>query len=251
MRAIALVVVFCVVFLIATAARAPLEPLLRLAGVERRGLAFERAAGTIWDGEVAGLRVGPERLGDVRLGLDRASLLRGKLRAAFEIRGPLRARGTLEHRLGGGWLLEDSVLAVSMTDMGDLHPGLKDRGGELIAQLDRAQLDGARTCMTAEGTAQTDVLSRAAGEGALGGWRGPLLEGAIACEGGDLVLRLAGADERARVAAEARIDLATGSTFVARVETEDPDVRIALGALGFLESDGAFAYTKDTAFTDG
>ncbi len=251
MRTLALLGIFLAVFFGAVIASAPIQPLLRLAGLERHGLAFEGAAGTIWNGEVRGLRVGRERLGDVRVGLERASLLRGKLRGAFEIRGALRARGTMEYGLGSGWLVEDAVFVVNMTDMGQLHPELKDRGGEFYASLERARLDRARTCIAAEGVARTDVLSRIAGETALGAWRGPVLEGAIACEDGDLVVRLSGADARASVAAEARIDLATGSTFVATVETEDPEVRVALGALGFSERDGAFAYTKDTAFTDG
>jgi hypothetical protein len=71
------------------------------------------------------------------------------------------------------------------------------------------------------------------------------------CEDGDLVLRLNGADATARVAVEARIDLQAGSTFLATVETEDPGVRLALGALGFAERDGAYAYSVDTVFTDG
>jgi hypothetical protein len=251
MRLAALVAVFVLTFAVTLAASAPLGPLLRLAGVERHGFAYERATGTIWGGEVAGLSVGRERLGDVRVALEPASLLRGRLRAAFQIRGAMRGRGTAEYALDGTWLVEDAAFAVSMTDLGRLHAELKDRGGELSVSLDRARLDRRRACASVEGRARTDVLARGAGADGLAAWRGPVLEGAIACEGGEVVVRLAGADARASVAAEARIDLATGSTFVATVETEDPGVRLALGALGFAERDGAFAYAIDTAFTDG
>jgi hypothetical protein len=251
MRPLALAVIFAVTFLGTLAASAPLAPLLRLAGVGQHGFSFERATGTLWSGEVAGLRVGRERLGDVRIALAPQSLLRARVRARFEIRGALRGRGEAEWSPAAGWLVEDSVFAVGMADLGALHPELTDRGGELYVAIAHARLDGARSCVEARGEARTDVLSRGAGAGLAADWLGPVLDGGIACEAGEVVVRLAGADERARVAAEARIDLATGSTFVATVETEDPGVRLALGALGFDERDGAFAYAMDTAFTDG
>jgi hypothetical protein len=143
------------------------------------------------------------------------------------------------------------LFVVDVTDMRKLHPQLEGRGGELTVKLERARIAGARTCETVEGRAETDVLAQPGGEGALAGWRGPELEGVISCEGGDLTVRLAGADDKARVSIEARIDLASRSTFVATVQTEDPQVRLALGALGFSEQNGAFAYTKNTSFKEG
>jgi hypothetical protein len=251
MRALAFVLIFFTVFAGALVASAPLPPLLQLAGLEARGLAYERATGSVWRGEVAGLRVGPERLGDVRLALEPQALLTGRVRARFEAAGALRAYGDAEYAPGRGWLIEDATFAVSMTDLGRLHPELKDRGGEFHADLARAEVDAQGSCVSAQGEARTDVLTHAGEATLVGAWRGPALEGAIGCEGGDLVVRLDGADASARVAVEARIDLRTGSTFLATVETEDPGVRLALGALGFAEQDGAFAYTIDTAFTDG
>lgn len=250
MRGFALVLIFIGAFVVTLGASAPLAPLLQLAGLEARGLAYDSASGSIWRGEVAGLRVGPERLGDVRLTLAPAALLQGKLQARFEAAGPLRASGAAEYALGGDWLLRDAVFVVSMTDLGRLHPELKDRGGEFRADLALAEVNAAGDCVYAQGLARTDVLTHAGGS-AMGVWRGPALEGAIACEGGDLVVRLNGADASARVVVEARIDLTTGSTFLATVETEDPAVRLALGALGFAERDGSFAYAVDTTFTDG
>jgi hypothetical protein len=248
-RVFALSAIFLAVFAITLVVSTPLSPLLQLAAVERHGFAYDRATGTLWGGEVAGLRVGRERLGDVRVALAPRSLLAGRVRAGFQIRGAMRGRGEAEYGLDGTWLVEEATFAVSMTDLGRLHPELKDRGGELYVALDRAQLDARRTCLSAEGRARTDVLSR--GIGGLADWRGPVLEGEIVCEAGNVVVRLAGADERARVVAEARIDLATGSTFIATVETADPDMRLALAALGFAEREGSFAYSSDTVFSDG
>lgn len=251
MRVLALSLIFAAVFVGSMVAAAPLPPLLQLAGLQARGFAYERAAGSVWRGEIAGLRVGPERLGDVRLTLEPAALLRGRVRAQFEAAGALRAYGSAAYAPGRGWLLEDSVFVVSMTDLGQLHPQLKDRGGEFRAELSEAEVGAAGACLFAVGEARTDVLTHGGDASPLGAWRGPALEGPIGCEDGDLVLRLNGADASARVAVEARIDLQTGSTFLATVETEDPGVRLALGALGFAERDGAFAYSVDTVFTDG
>jgi hypothetical protein len=250
MRVFTLAVVFVLVFVGTLIARAPLEPLLSVAKVRQRGLAYESAVGTVWGGEIAGLRVGPERLGDVRLALDPKALLGGRVLTRFDIQGPLRAHGAAAYALGRGWRVQNATFAASMSDMGSLHPELKDRGGELFAALANAEVDADGDCLDADGRVETDVLARGAG-GAVGDWRGPALTGVISCEAGDVVLRLAGADDSARVVVEARIDLATGSTFVATVQTEDPTVRLALGALGFAEQGGSFAYTMNTSFTGG
>lgn len=251
MRGLALVLLFVGVLVGTLVSAAPLPPLLQLAGLQSRGLAYDRAAGSVWRGEVAGLRIGTERLGDVRLALEPAALARGQIRTRFEAAGALRGYGAAAYAPGRGWLLEDSVFVVRMTDLGAVHPELDDRGGEFRVDLAEAAVDASGRCLAARGEARTDVLTHSAADGALGAWRGPALEGAIDCEDGDLVMRLAGADANARVAVEARIDLRTGSTVLATVETEDPSVRLALAALGFAEQDGAYAYAVDTTFTDG
>lgn len=254
MKVVALLLVFLVSAGATLVAGLPLAPILGLAGLEGRGLGYERAAGTVWRGEIAGLRAGPERLGDLRLALEPEELLRGRIAMRLEASGALNGRGVAELALGRSPAIRDALVSVGMADLGALHPELKDRGGAFVAEIVRAETDASGACRFAEGRARTDVLTHGgsgATDGALAAWRGPALEGPILCENGDLVIRLAGADASARVAVEARIDLASGSTFLATVETQDPNVRLALGALGFSERDGAFAYAVDTLSTDG
>ncbi len=242
MKVLLRVVVFLAAFLGVAVAGAPLSVVLNLAGLEGRGVRYAAVTGTVWRGAIEGLSIGGQTVGRVNLVVDPMALLTGAIRMDVDAAGAVQARGRATAGLGGGWSLQDATLVANLADMTRLDPEIAARGGELFVVIDEMRFDGSGRCLAARGEARSNALERAAQEL---DWRGPVLEGPIACEDDHLLAVLEGADDRAEVRVRALWRPGASGSVEARVETTDDRLQLALLALGFQEdAPGAFLYAR-------
>jgi hypothetical protein len=238
-RGLALALVFLGGFAVFLVAGAPLSVALRLAHVRERGIDYAGASGSVWRGVVRDVRVARQPVGDVEIAVVPAALLHGALGLDVSVRGAVRASGSARLGLDGSVRVRDASLVMETRDLARLHPAIAGRGGEVFVRLDEIVLDRTRACARAQGVIRTDVLTRGS---STADWKGPPLEGAVACADGALTVALRGAEDGVDVSVDGVLNPQGGARVHADVETESPDVAAALLYLGFQESPEGFSY---------
>ncbi len=239
MRAALLIFVFALAFLAGAVARFPLSAALSLGGARAEGLDWRAAEGTVWSGRVRGLTVRDYPLGDASLSLSPLSLLTLSPAADVALAGPeANGRARIVLTPGGAARLSDGQASLRLSELTAIDARLRARGGSLTARdVEIAFRDG--RCTQARGALQTDALTYGFG----GDWRGPVLDGAMACDNGVLVMALTGADEAQEV--EARAMLGRGETRVeAAVRSDDPALARIAPLIGFTPYGEGWRYQR-------
>lgn len=226
MRNLGLLLVALAVFAGGLAARLPLGLVTdRIAGP----VAFGAVSGTLWDGQVRGLSVNGETLGDARVRLRFLPLLKGLAVADLAIDGRgLAGAGTASFD-GDLLVLENARGQADLARFGMIDAFGQTLRGDVEADIERLAFSLKDGCRVADLTARTDALSRSLGVYA---GRGFPMSGEGHCDGDVLVIPLAGEGAEAAVRAELRID--RRGRYVSRLAVE-PAAR-ELGA--FLEGMG-------------
>lgn len=154
-----------------------------------RGLAAREAEGSLWSGRLRDAQFGPVLLGDVSARLDVLPLLLG------------RARLSLHRDAAAGGRFDGALIAVrDGFGLEDLTGQL--RAGALFAPLPVAALDLARVsvrfesgrCARAQGQVRADLAGEVEGVALPSG-----LGGTLRCEGGAVLLPLAGQSGMERI----------------------------------------------------
>jgi hypothetical protein len=232
-----LAVLFAACFALVVIATLPLSVVLAALDLPARGISYTRASGTVWNGELAGLRWRGQDLGGARLAFRPLPLLWGRLGADVELdgKGAVTGHGFVAAAIGGfvvsGLSLEADVAAL---------PILIPVSGRVALTIDSAKIGG-DGCERVEGRVRTDALvHRPAGLA----WRGPELEGPVTCESGAIVIPLTGGTPSESVAVA--MTLGHDGSFGLRVEARTPDAALlsVLSAVGFVETGGVMTLTQ-------
>ncbi len=233
-----------VVFVGALAWTAPLAVLAGAANLSGRGISYDRAQGTIWSGDLLGVRVAGQPVGRVTLDLQRVALLRGRLDYAVEVAGPAgQGRGELVLAVGGGLVVRDLVADVNLQAIERLDARLREVPSTLSLTVPELVAGRRLACERVDGRLRTDLLQR------LGGrlnWQGPAMAGIVSCDGeGGYRLSLANVDGPDEITLETRGSPVTASVSTkARVRTDNQTVADTLTLLKFQKEGDAFIYSR-------
>lgn len=231
-----LAIIFGVAFLGFLIAGLPLK-LVAPSLVSGAGLTYSEASGTVWNGRFYNAAIGGRRFGDLSLRFNPLYLALGRIHLGFSFDGPDGAgSGILESGLGSYVALKDATMDVLVRNV----PSELALSGNLRLDAVSLVLDGG-ACRSAEGSLETDILSRNA---AALGWDGPMLAGSVECRDGALHIPIAGSRGSESVSIEA--SLFADRRYEARVvvTTENPTLLQVLPNFGFSNDEGVLALVQ-------
>ncbi len=187
-------------------------------------------SGTVWNGLISGTDAGNLKLstslGRLISGANPVHITGGpaglSLKAEAGTKGlrALKAEGTMR--------------ALALRD-----PRLALVNGNF--RIDVPDMQVAKTCDYAEGTVWTDFLAQ---NGSRLRWAGPVLEGPVSCEEGQIVLNLTGKDAAADITAQIRIDLSGTYKTDIMAKVSDLNAGMALQFFGFTAVAGGYRLTE-------
>ncbi len=243
MNRLLLVLVFAATLLVSLIWMTPLGFALDRSNLNRSGLSWNEAQGTVWNGRILGVSFGRQVLGDVRLKLRPLSLLGGALSYNIEFAGPAgQAAGQVAATRDRAMVVRDLRLAADIAALEGLSTDIRQIGGEVRVRLAELRFAGGR-CQVARGTLTTDALTKA---GLAYGRDFGDFAGEFGCEGGMVLLPMRGESGNGDVVtAELRAGAAEVSSLTADVATGDQDLGLALGLLGFGYEDGRYVYRRE------
>lgn len=223
----------------------PLSFALRVSGAAERGLSWQQARGTVWNGQIAGLVSGGVDLGTLGLKSQPMSLILGRPAAGVQLSAGA-VEGRLDASLAGPEIrIRDLSVNADLARLSNLRPQLRQAGGALSLRGGALTLTQDGACLAASGTASLDTVRRI---GMLYGRDWPLVSGDLTCEAGAVLIRLSGTGP-----AQERFDLAVrflqaGSTEIRVLAAGlDPDAAGLLPALGFSSTPEGLVFYQDTS----
>ena len=233
------------VFVLTMIASAPASLMSLFVDAERSRIAWGEARGTIWDGVFSRVSVAGLPLGDVSFELSPLSVLRLSPSISFDAAGgAVTGRGAVS---AGAGRVRVSGLTADI-DLGAVAPrgvlGAPAQGVARIA-IDEVVFTRAKGFRTAAGELWTDVLDAPAKRFNLPALP---LAGGVACDGGDLVIALAGENDRAGADIALRIDRSLAYEITATARASQEDLASALRMFGFEDDNGALTYGSAGVF---
>lgn len=190
--------------------------------------------GTVWRGQIRDLR----DIESVNYHLNPMKVLRGGRPVRVELRSPgLLVNGQASRQNAEGINFRINVASLPLPD-----PRLRGLAGQITAQIDQLSWTRDGSCREADGTVQSDVLTR---NDSLFAWVGPNLSGTVSCtEEGRYVFALSGRDDLQTI--RANVSVASQGSYQAdlAVITQDADAAEVLPLFGF-EARGESADGKE------
>lgn len=242
-----LLVIVAFVLALATGAVAniPLSFAMRLSGVADRGLSWQQARGTVWNGQISSMVSNGVDLGTARMKLHAISLVAGKPSATLQMSAGA-VQGSMEASVGGQNInVTDLSMNADLSQLSNLKPELRRTGGTLSVRNGALSISREGTCQAASGSASLDTVRRI---GILYGRDWPLLSGQLSCDSGAFLIRLSGEGQ-----AQERFDLTvrflqTGTTQIkVQAANLDPEAAQLLPALGFSKTPEGLVFYQDTS----
>ncbi len=188
----------------------------------RAGVSAQAVEGTLWAGTLRGAAFRGVPLGDLRLRTHLWPLLTGQWRMSLQSdNGPLRRA---DIGLSGAALDLSGLegrLPVSLLVPGANWPGGLSLSGVSIKR------DPSGTCVSASGPVRWDALET---------WGGPPLTGTLRCEGGQVVLPLAGSSDLATVRVRLSLSAASKARLQVEAESHSPAMSSAAALMGLTET---------------
>ena len=239
MRRLLLTTVFAGTLACAAAANVPLSFVMKKSGLATKGVSWQQARGTIWNGQVTGLTVQGEAAGAVAGEFSLVRLLQGQPGHLLHWSGPSGYGTALASPAQGGVHLQDgqAVITFDAARISAAFPA-QDVSLRLSNVAMDLEPDG---CRTATGNVSTDALAHIS---AVYGATWPELTGFLSCDQGELVISLEGiAADGTQIAAKAYVQ---GG---GRLELWDvPDGQAdALLLAGFTNEAGKFVYMQQSS----
>jgi general secretion pathway protein N len=227
-----LVITGIAAFLLFVIALMPASLALSLSGADGL-LRYSAAHGTVWDARLEGARVSGRPLGTVALSLSPLSALAGTLSAEGAFSSPGRSGRFALTRDGDTTRVKDLHLSLDIT----ARVGRGALAG-VLSLRDAALAFSGNRCTQADGTFRTNILeSGFAGTGV----EGPLLTGALVCDGGVPGFRFSGENDfvaisgQGSLTAGARVAADILVAFREGVPVTD-DLKLALQFAGLQET---------------
>ena len=116
---------------------------------------------------------------------------------------------------------------------------LKDLAGQVNFTI--TEMEFGETCQSSSGRAMTDFLGR---NRARWQWAGPVLSGPISCEGGDLIVNLAGSEADQTIRADLHLSPDGSYSADISVRTRQPEAEVVLPLYGFEAVNSEFRLTE-------
>lgn len=188
-------------------------------------------SGTVWDGTVTGL----DYIGAAKFKLDPKAIVGSELTLSFQTSSSaMQISGEASRTELKGLRFKGQLAGLPTND-----GRLKELIGEVNINI--AELEFRGNCRSAQGQGWTDFLSRNEGRWQ---WQGPVLEGPISCENGDLIAMLSGSDGGQTIKADLRI--VPDGTYRAdiSVRTSQREAGVVLPFYGFENKNGEFRLTE-------
>ena len=225
-------VFFVLIAIVANAPAALVAPLARRCGAE---FYVDQATGTLWKGELKGVRAKGVMIGDVAFTTHPAALLRGRLSLDLvSRRGALDGRASASFLANGEFRLSDARLVFDLAAADEYLILGEPMTGKVRAEVSELTFSP-RGCVHADARLWTDVLAEPArrhdGE-ALD------LSGGGACAGKDLVVALSGRSGDGAVRLTLRVTPRLSYTLLAEAAPARLEIADTLQLLGFQRSEG-------------
>lgn len=242
MRRIVYGFLFLAVLAIVLVASMPLSFVLKRSGVSATGLNWSGAAGTVFSGEMSGVRFGAQPIGDVSLKLQPGEFVKGRVSYKVNWSG-LASTGETIVGVGADTVLVSGLNAsFAVEHLVGLAGDIRRSGGS--ATVSNASITfREQACRSAAGTVSTDTVARAL---TTYGISGGILTGSMACDGPMLQLPVSGETGTGdRIEALLRVGFAEPSSAEARITTEAAEVGNLLVLQGFEPSNGTYTYRRE------
>ncbi len=232
MKWIAYAALFVLITALTLIVTAPLSFVMERARQSAPAISYAATTGTIWNGDVNGLRYGVQSIGNVSIRTQWTALLVGQLKSDFQLTdGGVVALGNLTAGLSGALSLNDVQVRGRTSDLMTLREEVRALDGEFTLNLSELVVKSGN-CQRATGRVWTDTLGKLE---PTYGWAGPELSGPISCENGKIAIRLSSPDDEAdKMRAELLIGLDATGTFRAEIDNPTNDVAQAATILGFV-----------------
>jgi hypothetical protein len=177
---------------------------------------YKEASGSVWDGKLTEVAMGDQKIGDLSVKADIASVFSGKAAAKLGlIREGFTGETSMAYPLGGGGL---ELSGLKLSGEAGSVPGMPHvvvaGGGDFALELRDVKFAG-NVCETASGEIWTDALAKINHKG----WTGPELRGPVSCVDGKLQVdargrAVSGEDVLARMSISNRLDMELTATVV-------------------------------------
>ncbi|MBI1365979.1 MAG: hypothetical protein GC153_08495 [Alphaproteobacteria bacterium] len=224
--------IFGLTVLVVNAPAAILPALARSTGVE---FYVDDARGTLWRGELKGVRSKGVKIGDIEFRTHPADLLRGRITADLVSRnGALAGAGRAVVLANGLLKLEHAHFVFNLDAANEYLILGEPLSGKVEADIKELAIAGSG-CIRADAKLWTDVLARPARR-----FDGEAVDlfGGGACAGKDLVVALSGASSDGAVKLTLRVTPQLTYTLLAQAAPARTDIANALHYLGFQRSEG-------------
>lgn len=230
-----LLVVFAAVFSVMLIARAPASIITLALSGAKTNLAYQKIEGTLWGGVVRGAAAQGIYIGDIEYRINPLRLLTGAIGAKLRFHG-----GALDGNVNlvaglGGLTVTDSELTAQLSVIKRYRLLGAPFSGGAVATVDRLKVTK-KGCRKGEGRLWTDAL---VGPAQQFDRTGVALSGPVRCEGDDLVIALAGANDEGKLDILIRIMPDLRYDMRVSVEGAPPEMRNALMMFGFEDNNGA------------
>ena len=222
---------------------APLSFVLRQSEIADRGLGWQQARGTIWQGQITGLTWQGDGVGAVNISSNLLRIFSGKPSHEARWSGPAGQGVALVKVERNGGIAEDISLSIPLTERLGTDPQLAQFGGYLRLVNGQVRYRNGE-CVAASGTVSTDIVRLAAASFDRD-W--PVLSGSLACSSGNLAATLSGdASDGTQIILEGSL---SGDLEIV-IANADRDVRNALLSAGFVEEGDTYTYTHSDPFNE-
>jgi len=189
-------------------------------------------SGTVWNGQVKGL----DYIGTANFQVNPKALVSGGLPLTFVSQSPAMSISGQASQRSLKNIQFSGILAKLPTRDGRL----KELAGNVNIQLSELQMKEG-SCAFAKGKASTDFLSLNRSRWR---WQGPILEGPISCEEGDLVVNLAGRENRQIIRADLRLSQNGSYGANITVQTDQAEAGVVLPLYEFEKQGRQYKLTE-------
>ena len=242
MKRVVLGLLFVGAFLVTVISTLPMGFVLKQAGLERFGMVWAAAEGSLWKGRVSGVFVQGQAVGDITLKLRPASLFAGA--PVYDVQwGGAAGRGSARVSLSRGAIMaEDARAQIQVAAFERLSPSIRAAGGTVRVSNGQVRISP-EGCESGDGRISSDVITRMAQQ--YGRQFGPI-DGRFSCQAREMRVQLTSESNTGEhVEIDARAGLKTGASVSALVNSEDRELTLALTQLGFEARDGGLRYEKE------
>lgn len=240
-----LIFTFISALVIGTISSIPLSFALRKSGLAERGLSWQQARGTIWNGQVTGLASEGLDIGTARIHSRWMDLLAGNPSSTLQISGNVFQGGMIASLSERGFNATNLSGNVNLAELPDIQPELRRIGGTLTIRKSSVSTGVDGTCKSASGEATLDIIQRV---GIQHGRDWPILSGELKCDAGTFLIDFSGVGS---AGAQFNVKLRVGKNGATQVEVRtanlDPEIEQLLPALGFTRTGDDFVLNQDTS----